>query len=83
MDRMYFCAMDVAFYLSACQLPHAPGANCYTGFGKRLQKMGREQRGGCCLGNGGCSWHLHVAGLHTGGGRGLLAICARLSFAED
>lgn len=27
--------------------------------------------------------HLHVAGLYTGGGRGLLAICACLSFAED
>lgn len=47
--------MDVAFYLSVCQLPPAPGANSYTGFGKRMKKMGREQRGGCCLGNGVCS----------------------------
>lgn len=75
--------MDVAFYLSTCQLPPAPGASSYTGSDKRVKKMEREQRGGCCLGNGGCRWHLHVAGLHSGGGAGLVAISARLSFAED
>lgn len=72
--------MDVAFYLSVCQLPPAPGANPYTGFGKKVKKMGREQRGGCCLRNGGCSgismW-LDFTLVEEGG------CCACLSFAED
>ena len=81
----YFCTTDIAFHRSTCQhLPVlAPAPSPYPGSGRGMKKMGREQGGGCCLGNGGCRWHRHeVAGPHTGGGRELLATCARLSFAK-
>lgn len=81
---MYLCSMDVAFHLSACQLLAAPAAapNPYPGPGKGVKKMGREQRGGCCLENSGCWWQLHVAGPCTGGGRRLLTTCAHLFLTE-